>query len=151
MSKFLPGIDYFGIAVNFCCIDGQGKVLLAKRSQNCRDEQGKWEFGSGQLEFGEQPSEGALREVHEEFSCNGKIIAQIPAYTLVREKKGIKSSWLLIPFIIQVNPEEVSIGEPNAIDELKWVTFNSLPTPLHSAAGQSAKLYQEVLQTKKTF
>ena len=47
-----PGIDYIGVSTPFYCHDGQGNFLFHKRSQKCRDEQGRWDTGSGKLEFG---------------------------------------------------------------------------------------------------
>lgn len=35
------GVDYTGITVVFCCHDGQGRFVMAKRSNNSRDEAGK--------------------------------------------------------------------------------------------------------------
>ncbi len=34
------GVDYIGVTVPFVIPDGKGKVLLQKRSQNCRDGAG---------------------------------------------------------------------------------------------------------------
>lgn len=36
------GVDHIGIACVFFCHDGNGKILLHRRSQFCRDEQGRW-------------------------------------------------------------------------------------------------------------
>jgi 8-oxo-dGTP pyrophosphatase MutT (NUDIX family) len=47
------GVDYIGTTVSFIVHDGKGRVLLQKRSQNCRDERGKWDIGGGAVEFGE--------------------------------------------------------------------------------------------------
>ncbi len=61
-----PGIDYIGITTPFYCNDGNGNFLMHKRSEQARDEKGKWDFGSGQLDLGEEVETGALREVREE-------------------------------------------------------------------------------------
>ena len=55
-----PGIDYIGISTPFYCHNGKGFFLLHKRNQNCRDEHGAWDTGSGKLEFGLTPKENAL-------------------------------------------------------------------------------------------
>lgn len=144
-QKATAGVDYVGVAVCFCCLDAAGRVLMSKRSQTCRDERGTWEFGSGQLETKETPAEGVLREVKEEFSCNGEIIAQLLPRAFFREKDGIHSSWLLLPFVIKVDPNEVAIGEPKSIDELRWFTWDALPSPLHSDAPTIAESYKEAL------
>lgn len=35
------GISFTGVTTVFVCHDGRGKMLLAKRSQNARDEKGR--------------------------------------------------------------------------------------------------------------
>ena len=57
-----PGVDYIGITTPFYCNDGNGLFLLHKRSKNCRDEHGRWDPGSGQLNFGCTPEKNVLRE-----------------------------------------------------------------------------------------
>ncbi len=133
MKKLTPGIDYIGITTPFYCIDGDGKLLMHKRSINCRDEQGMWDCGGGQLEFGETPEEGVLREVKEEYGCDGEIVGQLPAISVFRKQNGKDTHWLALPFIVKVNPKHVVINEPEKIDELGWFTLIELPQPLHSA------------------
>ncbi|HET8708754.1 MAG TPA: hypothetical protein VFL85_00580, partial [Candidatus Saccharimonadales bacterium] len=47
------GIDFIGVSCGFLCHDGTGRFLMQKRSQNCRDEQGRWDIGAGSHEFGD--------------------------------------------------------------------------------------------------
>ena len=131
--KIIPGIDYIGVTMNFYCVDGKGKLLLHKRSKNCRDEHGRWDNGGGQLEFGETPEHGVLREVKEELGCKGKILEQIPAISALRVQNGIKTHWLAVGFIVKVNPKEVKIMEPHKIDDIGWFDLSNLPYPLHPA------------------
>lgn len=128
-----PGIDYIGITTPFYCTDGKGKIVLQKRSKNCRDEQGTWDPGGGKLEFGEQPEEGVLREVAEEYGCHGKILHKLPAFSLIRDQNGLQTHWLVIPFIVLVNPKEVKNNNPEKIDALGWFDAIHLPSPLHPA------------------
>ena len=46
------GKEYIGINTPFYCHDGQGHLLMHKRSAQCRDEHHRWDTGSGKLEFG---------------------------------------------------------------------------------------------------
>lgn len=61
------GIDYTGVSVVFFCHDCKGRILMAKRSQNCRDEKGKWDIGGGGLDFGENVDETLAKEIMEEY------------------------------------------------------------------------------------
>jgi 8-oxo-dGTP diphosphatase len=47
----IKGVDFIGVSVVYFCHDGKGTVLMAKRSQNARDEQGVWDIGGGGVEF----------------------------------------------------------------------------------------------------
>ncbi len=126
------GIDYTGITTPFYCNDGNGNFLFHKRSKNCRDEQGKWDPGSGKLDFGISTKENVLKEVLEEYGCKGKIQEQLPAHDIFREFNGIKTHWLAIPFFILINPKEAKLNEPEKMDEIGWFTLDKLPTPLHT-------------------
>ena len=48
----IQGKDYVGVSVVYFCHDGNGRFLMQKRGQNCRDEKGNWDIGAGGLEFG---------------------------------------------------------------------------------------------------
>lgn len=131
--KQITGIDYIGVTMNFYCIDGKGKILLHKRGKACRDEVSRWDNGGGQLEFGETPEHGVLREIREELGCKATILEQIPAISAIRIQNGIKTHWLAIGFIVRVNPKDVKIMEKDKIDDIGWFTLANLPHPLHSA------------------
>lgn len=131
--KRKAGFDYTGISTVFYCTDGKGNWLMHKRSKNCRDEQGRWDTGSGQLKFGEDPSDGVLREVREEYGCKGNLLEQLLPISVVRTFDGKKTHWLAVPFIVLVDPKEVVNNEPHKLDELGWFRLTNLPTPLHSA------------------
>lgn len=138
-----PGIDYIGIATSFYCNDGKGNFLFHKRSDKCRDEQGRWDTGSGQLDFGLTPEENVLKEVFEEYGCKGEIQEQLPAHSILREQNGEKTHWLAIPFFVKVNPLEIKNNEPDKIDEIGWFTLNSLPEPLHTGFNFTFNKYRE--------
>jgi mutator protein MutT len=57
------GIDYIGVGVNAVIVNAQGKVFLAKRGKEARNESGKWEFPGGGVEFGEALEQALVREV----------------------------------------------------------------------------------------
>jgi ADP-ribose pyrophosphatase YjhB (NUDIX family) len=105
---------------------------MGKRSKNCRDEQGAWEFGGGSMEFGETLEEHVSREVKEEFGVEIKELIPLGVKSVLRENNGVKTHWILFVWAAQVNPHEVIIGDPHATDEIGWFTINNLPSPVHS-------------------
>jgi ADP-ribose pyrophosphatase YjhB (NUDIX family) len=137
------GVDYIGISTPFYCHDGKGRFVLHKRSLKCRDDYGVWDPGGGQLEFGSMAEENVLREVKEEYGCDGVITDRLPTFSVFRDWDGKRTHWLAAPFFIQVNPKEVRINEPDKIDELGWFTLNSLPSPLHPGFVIALKNFPE--------
>lgn len=133
----LIGEEYIGVSTPFYCTDGAGRFLLHKRSENTRDGQGTWDTGSGKLEFGLTLQENVLKEVREEYGCDGKILEQLPAKSILREHDGKKTHWVATPFVIKVDPKKVRINEPEKMDELGWFTLDKLPTPLHTGLSQT--------------
>lgn len=131
-DSFQIGFDYVGISTPFYCIDEKGRLLLHKRTQNCRDEHDRWDTGSGKLEFGSTLEENVLREVVEEYGCHGDIICTLPAHSILRSWENRPTHWLAVPFFVRVNQLEVKNNEPEKISDMGWFTLNTLPSPLHS-------------------
>ncbi len=145
------GHDFTGVSTPFYCTDGHGRWLLHKRSQRCRDEQGTWDVGGGRLGFGQDFETSVLREVKEEYGCDGKILEALPPYSIVRAHDGRPTHWVAIPFIVLVNPKEVRNNEPEKIDELGWFELDQLPSPLHSAlASTLPKFLPRLRETKES-
>src|SRR3989338_5520024 len=83
------GVEHIGVTCVFFCHDGHGKFVLGKRSQNCRDEQGKWDNGGGALHFGENFEEAIRREVKEEYCADAKEIQFLTASNVLRKNGKI--------------------------------------------------------------
>ncbi len=141
-----PGKDYIGVSVAFFCHDGQGNFLFHKRSAACRDEQGTWDCGGGKLEFGETIEAGTLRELREEYGCNGTIEETLPVNSFIRSHNGESRHWIIIPHIIRVNRDEAKLNEPESMDDIGWFTLSNLPSPLHSGVESDIALYHTALK-----
>ncbi len=140
------GFDYTGVTVSFFCHDGKGNFLLHKRSQNCRDEQGAWDFGGGKLEFGEDFIDGVLREIREEYGLEAEIEEHLPAQNMVRQHNGQTTHWVSIGFIARIDPLKVIIGDPESMDELAWHQLDALPAPLHTGAAKRLKALGHIFE-----
>jgi ADP-ribose pyrophosphatase YjhB (NUDIX family) len=141
-----PGAHYIGITTPFYCHDGQGNLLLHKRTAQCRDEHHRWDPGSGQLELGLSLEENVTKEVWEEYGCSGEIQTQVPAHDIFRDQDGQKTHWVAVPFFIKVNPAEVKINEPSKMSELGWFSLDKLPDPLHSGFAVTLNKYPEYFE-----
>ena len=147
MSDMKIGVDYVGINTPFYCHDGKGKLLMQKRSVQCRDEHGRWDPGSGRLEIELSLEENVLKEVLEEYGCKGEIVGSLPAHDIFRIQNGIKTHWIAVPFFVKVNPKEVKIGEPHKMEEIGWFTIDNLPEPLHSGFAQTLEKYESFFKS----
>lgn len=127
------GVDHIGVTVCFVVHDGEGNVLLQKRSQGCRDERGTWDVGGGAVEFGENIVDAVKREVFEELKVKPLKVEYIITFDAHRTNHdGEKTHWIALGHAVQVDRSKVMIGEPHKIDELDWFTSINLPSPLHS-------------------
>lgn len=126
------GVDYIGVTCVFFCHDGNGRFLLHKRSDNCRDEQGRWDCGAGALKFGENFEIGVKREIKEEYNTDVVDLKHIATTNILRERDGENTHWVALVFAAQVVPEQATINDPPYMDEIGWFTKENLPEPLHS-------------------
>lgn len=144
------GVDCTGVAVGFYCHDGSGSFIFHKRSENCRDERGTWTNGGGKLEFGESPETALLREIKEEYGCEGIIEEMLPAQSFFQTlSDGMGKHWITLPYIVRVNHEEAKLNEPESMTEIGWYRLNDLPAPLHAATKRElmvlAKYFEKFL------
>lgn len=126
------GFDYIGITVCFYCHDGKGNLLLNKRSQNCRDEKGRWDCGGGAVKFGESFEQAVRREVEEEYRCDILKLDFVRVNNVIRTHEGRKTHWIVVIFAAKVDPKKVKIGDRKKIDEVGWFKLGNLPKPFHS-------------------
>src|SRR5574343_374154 len=97
------GVDYIGVTVSYLCHDGQGNFLLNKRSKNCRDEHGCWDFGGGGLDFGETVLDTLKKEIKEEYSADVVSSEYLGHLDMFREIDGTKTHWLSLEFLVEVD------------------------------------------------
>ncbi|MBC3841160.1 NUDIX domain-containing protein [Streptacidiphilus sp. 4-A2] len=124
----------------FVCHDGQGRILLARRSAGARDEPGAWDTGAGALEHGESFESAVRREVREEYTAEALAIETLGVRNILRGTPV--SHWVAVLFAVEVAPEQVAIGEPHTFDALGWFTPDELPQPQHSQLGAALELFR---------
>lgn len=127
------GISYVGVTTVFFVHDGNGNFFFAKRSNNARDEKGKWEAGGGGLKWGVLAEENMRREVKEEY--NGDVIeSEFIGYqdALRTLDDGTKTHWVALIFAAKVDPENIKINEPDMFDDAGWFALDEFPHPQHS-------------------
>jgi 8-oxo-dGTP pyrophosphatase MutT (NUDIX family) len=144
-AKAKKGVEYVGVTLSFFCHDGKGNFVLTKRSANCRDEQGRWDFGGGGLELHDSV-EGRLKEEIREELCTDVLSYEFLGYRdLHRDNAGVPTHWIALDFKVLVDRAKVANGEPHKFDEIGWFTLDALPSPLHSQAPNELALYRDKL------
>lgn len=126
------GVDYIGVTCVFYCHDGKGNILLHKRSKNCRDEIDRWDVGGGSMEFGEEFAEAVEREIMEEYGSTPMSLKLVGPHNSIRKNGGVRTHWVALVFVVQLDPAKVKIGDPAKMDELGWFPLDNLPAPMHS-------------------
>ena len=142
------GIDYIGVSVCFACHDGKGKYLFAKRGKKARDEQGKWEIPGGGVEIGESSEEALNRELKEELCVESRVFEFVGHREFIKATEEETRHWIVFLYLVEVDPQAVSIGEPETCDELCWSTLEKPPEPLHPAMFDDMALIQNYIHAK---
>ncbi len=142
-NSLQPGVDYVGVTTPFYCHDGEGHLLLSQRSTGARDEHGTWDPGSGKLEFGSTIEENILREVREEYGCEGMIQKVLPAHSILRNMDRKQTHWLAIPAFVLVDRAQAKLMEPAKFSQLGWFSLDNLPQPLHEGFAFSFKRFNK--------
>lgn len=140
------GLDHIGVCIVFFCHDGKGNVVMAKRSQNARDEKGRWDIGGGGLDFGMPVLDCLKKEVREEYDTEVIDAIFLGFRDVHRELYGRPTHWIALDYKVLVKPEGVKLNEPHKFDGLGWFRLDSLPEPMHSQLPLFLEKYKEALQ-----
>ena len=127
------GVSFTAISTAFFCHDGNGNLFLTKRSQQTRDEHGRWDPGGGGLKHGQTVEANLLRELKEEYDVEPiemQFIGYMDAFRSL--PTGQPTHWLALYFAVKINPDQLKINEPEMVDDYGWFRLDALPEPLHS-------------------
>ena len=141
------GVDYIAVGVVFFCHDGSGNFVMAKRSQQAKDEQGRWDLGGGGVELHEKLEETLVREVLEEYGSPVLKLEFLGFRDVHRINNGQKTHWIAFDFKVLVDRDKVKICEPHKFTDLKWFTLDALPpeSEQHSQLPAFLKNYRKKL------
>lgn len=84
------------------------------------------------MEHGETFEQALRREVKEEYCADIKNFQYIDTQNVLRQVGDKTTHWVAILFLVEVDPAEVSIGDPEKMEDIGWFAFDELPAPLHS-------------------
>jgi ADP-ribose pyrophosphatase YjhB (NUDIX family) len=98
------------------------------------------------MEFGHTAEETLRKEIREEYGTEVLDFEFLGYRDVLRETPEGKTHWLALDFKARIDPTLVKIGEPDMIDELRWVMFDTLPKPLHSQLPKFFQTYRKQLE-----
>ena len=143
------GVDFTGVSVVFYCHDGQGNILMSKRTNKTRDEHDRWGAGGGAIKFHEKAEDALRREIKEEYDTDVlsfDFLGFRNVHKIDEEKRKIH--WIALDFKVLVDREKVINNVPEEHAEIGWFTLNNLPNPLHSQMPIFLKKYKKRLVAK---
>ncbi len=144
-NMLTKGEDHIGIGIIYYCHDGNGKVVMSKRSKNTRDEHGRWDIGGGAVEFGETVEDTLRKEIKEEY-CTDVVSYEYLGYRDVhRVHNGRKTHWITLDFKVLIDPKKVANGEPHKFEDVSMFSVGAFPTPQHSQLPKFLALYKDKL------
>jgi mutator protein MutT len=123
MSQTTPkaGIDYIGVGVGALIFNDEGKLLLALRGPQAKNERGKWEIPGGAVQFGETIEQALKREILEEIGIEIRIkeMLQLCDHIIPDERQH----WVSPTYICEVVSGTPSIQEPGKCEALEWFSL----------------------------
>lgn len=128
------GVDFIGVGAGAMVFNEEGKVLIAKRGANARNEVGKWEFPGGGVEFGEKCEDALKREFKEEFDIQIEVIELLEVVDHIIPDE--KQHWLAPSYIAKYVAGETKILEPHKIDAFEWADISKIEFDTLSLASQ---------------
>jgi mutator protein MutT len=130
------GIDYIGVGVGAVIFNSEGRVFLAKRGKEARNESGKWEFPGGAVDFGETLEHALRREVREEFGFEIEVreLLDVVNHLIPAEKQH----WVSPTFLCTVKNGSPVIREPHKCDEIGWFELDEISENLLTIASKKS-------------
>ena len=117
------GIDYIGVSAGVV-IFKDNKVFMALRSNKARDDQGKWEFPGGSVNFNESRKQASQRNIKDKYNIEFNIRQILDVYDVIDPEN--KDHWLSTTFLGDFVSGEPSIVYPDKSEQIGWFSLNQV-------------------------
>jgi 8-oxo-dGTP pyrophosphatase MutT (NUDIX family) len=68
----------------------------------------------------------------EEYGCKPIKCQFGGVVNAIRNESGKKSHWLVLTYLVQIDPREARNNEPDKFEEVRWFNLDELPEERHS-------------------
>lgn len=122
------GHDYIGVGVGAVIVDDQGRLFLARRGPQARNERGLWEFPGGSVEFGEKLADALRREMEEEFGIRISVGELLDVADHILPEEG--QHWVSPSYLCTIEAGWPAIREAGKCAEIGWFYPQEVPDDL---------------------
>ncbi len=121
-----PQRKNIGVTQKAVVFNTAGKFLAIRRSETAPSHALEWDLPGGELEYGENPLQGIVREVLEE---TGLHVGELKPFDVFGHE-NVVGFWVTIAYSCNAFGEKIALSFEH--DDFKWVTieeFLELPAP----------------------
>ncbi|MEZ4683652.1 MAG: NUDIX domain-containing protein [Caldilineaceae bacterium] len=124
-------------------MDREGRLFLAQRGPQAKNERGLWEFPGGSVEFGESLAAALQREMAEEFGIVIAVGELLDLVDHILPEEG--QHWVSPTYICQIVVYEPVIREPEKCAAIGWFALDELPRALSQITQENLAAYRQYL------
>lgn len=137
------GRDYIGVGVGALVVDGQGRLFLARRGPQAKNERGLWEFPGGSVEFGETLAGALQREMMEEYGIRIDVGELLDVFDHILPDEG--QHWVSPTYLCRIVSGEARILEPGKCSQIGWFGLDDIPADLSIITRHNLETYRKWL------
>ncbi|MBI2574055.1 MAG: NUDIX hydrolase [Candidatus Wildermuthbacteria bacterium] len=105
-----------GVSQKVVILNGEGKLLTIRRSDTAPVRPLHWDLPGGDLDFGEDPIQGIIREITEE---TGLAVEHPEPFDVEAHVNSDGDFWVTIAYKVRCGIEDVKLSYEH--DEFQWV------------------------------
>ena len=106
-----------GVSQKAIIMNKEGKMLILHRTETAPSMPNKWDFPGGDLDFGEDATEGIKREIREE---TGLDLRDLRPFDVESRINQVGDFWVTIAYMAETDLDDVSLSYEH--DEYRWVS-----------------------------